>query len=192
VSGQVPPFDELVGPDDSDRDRLLAVDRLLRAAGAAPALPASLEAIPPQPPARVLVFPRWRKPAIAAAAIAIAATVLLATGYTIGRLNSPAQPVRTIAMAGAPGATASIALLPRDAAGNWPMTLEVSGLAPLPAGQTYTLWLTRGGKLAESCGTFVVAAGPTKVPLNVPYKLKQFDGWVVVRTGSTKVLLTTA
>ena len=72
------------------------------------------------------------------------------------------------------------------------MTLQVSGLAPLPEGKTYTLWLTRGGKLAESCGTFVVAAGSTKVPLNAPYRLKQFDGWVIARTGSNTVLLSTA
>jgi hypothetical protein len=72
------------------------------------------------------------------------------------------------------------------------MTLEVSGLPQLPEGQTYTLWLTRNGRLAESCGAFVVAAGTTKVPLNAPYPLKQFDAWVVVRTGSYAPLLKTA
>ena len=66
------------------------------------------------------------------------------------------------------------------------MTLEVSGLAALPKGKTYTLWLTRNGKLAESCGTFAVAAGTTTVPLNAPYPLKEYDGWVVVRTGTTQ------
>jgi Anti-sigma-K factor rskA, C-terminal len=188
----MPPFDDLIGPDDPDRDRLLAADRLLRAAGAPPELPPSLEATPPEPRPRVLTFPRRHRPTVAAAAIAIAAALLLGIGYTIGGRNSPPQPVRTVAMTGASGATASIALLPKDAAGNWPMTLQVSGLAPLPEGKTYTLWLTRGGKLAESCGTFVVAAGSTKVPLNAPYRLKQFDGWVIARTGSNTVLLSTA
>ena len=92
-------------------------------------------------------------------------------------------------MSGPAGATASIALLAKDTAGNWPMTLEVSGLPALPEGETYTLWLTRDGALAESCGSFVVAAGTTKVPLNAPYRLKQFDDWVIVRTGSTLPLL---
>ena len=55
------------------------------------------------------------------------------------------------------------------------MRLEVSGLPALPTGQSYTLWLTKDGKLAESCGSFVVGDGTTKVPLNAPYKLKQFD-----------------
>ena len=59
-------------------------------------------------------------------------------------------------MNGPSGATASIALLALDEAGNWPMTVAVKGLPQLPKGQTYGLWLTRNGKLAESCGTFVV------------------------------------
>jgi hypothetical protein len=87
-------------------------------------------------------------------------------------------------MSGGGGATASINLFSRDEAGNWPMTLRVSGLAPLPEGQTYALWLTVNGKLADPCGTFTVAAGTTQVPLNAPYPLKDYDGWVVVRSGT--------
>ena len=92
-------------------------------------------------------------------------------------------------MEGPAGATASIALLPPDKAGNWPMWLEVAGLPALPAGKSYTLWLTKDGALAESCGSFVVADGTTRVPLNAPYKLRQFDSWVIVRTGTTSPLL---
>jgi hypothetical protein len=135
----------------------------------------------------VIAFPRRRNTAISAAAIA--ATVLFVVGYSIGGRDSSQRPVQTIAMKGPAGATASIAVLPRDAAGNWSMTVEVSGLPALPDGKTYTLWLTRDGKLAESCGAFAVAAGTTKVPLNAPYPLKQFDGWVVVRTGTTQPFL---
>ena len=93
-------------------------------------------------------------------------------------------------MAGPNDAEATIDLLAKDAAGNWPMTLSVSGLPALPKGSTYTLWLTKDGKLAESCGSFVVAGGTTEVPLNAPYPLKKFDGWVVVKTGTTQPLLT--
>ena len=35
-----------------------------------------------------------------------------------------------------------------------------------------------GDGSAESCGTFAVASGTTTVPLNAPYQLKKFDGWV--------------
>jgi len=183
VSGNPPPFDELVEAGDPERARLRATHDLLVAAGAPPELPPSLETAPPEPPGTVIAFPRRRYTAISA--IAIAALVLLGVGYAIGGRNGPATPVKTIAMTGPAGATASIALLAADAAGNWPMRFEVSGLPPLPDGETYTLWLTKDGKLSESCGSFVVAAGTTKVPLNAPYRLKQFDAWVVVRTGST-------
>jgi len=188
VSESRPPsFADLVDPDDPDRARLEAAHDLLVAAGAPPELPPSLEEAPPEPQARLITFPRRRYTAIAA--VAVAATVLFGVGYAIGNRHSPEKPVQTIAMAGPAGATASIALLSPDAAGNWPMRLEVSGLPALPAGRSYTLWLTRGGKLAESCGSFVVASGTTKVPLNAPYRLKQFDDWVITRTGSTRPLL---
>jgi len=180
-------FDEIVDGNDPERSRLRSAHDLLLAAGAPPELPPSLEAPPPEPRAGVIVLPRRRYTTIAA--IAVAATVLFGVGYAIGGRDSPQKPVQTIAMKGPAGATASIALLPQDLAGNWPMNLEVSGLPTLPDGMTYTLWLTRDGKLAESCGTFAVAAGTTKVRLNAPYPLKQFDGWVVVRTGTTQPFL---
>ena len=187
MSGNGPPFDELVEAGDPERARLLATHELLVAAGAPPELPPSLESAPPEPRSTVIAFPHRRYTAIAA--VAIAATVLFGAGYAIGGRDSPEKPVQTIAMTGLAGATATIALLSSDAAGNWPMTLEVSGLPPLPDGGTYTLWLTKDGKLAESCGSFAVAAGTTTVPLNAPYRLRQFDAWVVVRTGSTGPVL---
>ena len=59
-------------------------------------------------------------------------------------------------------------------------------LEALPRGATYALWLTRDGKLADQCGTFVAGPTPTEVALNAPYRLKDYDGWVVVRAGSTQ------
>jgi hypothetical protein len=189
VSGRTPPFDEIVADDDPERARLQGAHDLLLAAGAPPELPPWLEVAPPEPRRAVIGSRRRRSTAVAA--VAIAATVLFGLGYAIGGRNSPENPVRTIAMKGTSEARGSIALLPQDTAGNWPMTLEVAGLPPLPAGETYTLWLTRDGKLAESCGAFTVAAGTTSVPLNAPYRLRQFDRWVIVRTGSEKPLLWT-
>lgn len=183
MSEQTPRFDAIVDADDPERTRLEAAHDLLVAAGAPPELPPSLETAPAEPRSSVISFPRRRFTAIGA--VAIAAVVLLGIGFAIGSRDSPQNPVQTIAMTGPSGATASIALLAKDAAGNWPMTLEVAGLPSLPDGETYTLWLTRNGKLAESCGTFAVAAGTTTVPLNAPYPLRQFDAWVVVRTATT-------
>lgn len=190
MSDRTPSFDDLVAPDDPERSRLLEAHDLLVAAGAPPELPPALETAPPEPRARVIALPRRRSTAIAMAAVA--AAILVGIGYSIGGRGGAESPVQTIAMHGASGAAASIAVLPRDAAGNWPLALEVSGLPALPPGETYTLWLTRNGRLAASCGTFAVAAGTTKVPLNAPYDLRQYDSWVVVRTGSSKVLLSTA
>jgi hypothetical protein len=55
----------------------------------------------------------------------------------------------------------------------------------------YTLWLTNGGELAQSCGEIAVAAGTTTVPRSAPYPLKKFDGWVVVRTDTERPFLLT-
>ena len=190
MSTNPPPFDDLIEADDPDRARLQQAHELLIAAGPPPELPPRLESAPAEPKAAVINFPRRRYTAIAA--VAVAACVLFGVGYTIGGRDSPDKPVQTIAMEGAKGATASINLLAPDKAGNWPMQLEVSGLPALPTGKSYTLWLTRDGALAESCGSFVVGDGTTKVPLNAPYKLKQFESWVIVKTGTTSPLLLSA
>jgi hypothetical protein len=94
-------------------------------------------------------------------------------------------------MTGSGGASAELVVLAKDAAGNWPMDLTVRGLPVLAGDRRYELWLTRKGKLVESCGTFAVAAGETKVPLNAPYVLRDYDGWVVVAGGSTTPVLRT-
>ena len=188
MSATPPRFDDLVAADDPARERLLGAHELLIAAGPQPELPPELADAPAAPDGKVVPFARRRFTAIGA--VAIAATVLFGIGYMVGGRNAPGAPVQTFTMKGANNAEATIDLLVEDAAGNWPMTLSVSGLPVLPTGSTYTLWLTKDGKLAESCGSFVVAGGTTEVPLNAPYPLKTFDGWVVVKTGTTQPLLT--
>lgn len=186
-----PSLDDLVGGDlaPAERARLQPVHELLLQAGPPPELPPALEQPPVVEAGTLLPFRRRLRLAAIAVAAAIA-VVLFGAGYLIGGSGSPA-PLRTIEMRGAGGATASLLVFARDDAGNWPMELKVSGLEPLPAGGTYELWLTRAGKLAEPCGTFAVAAGTTTVPLNAPYRLKDYDGWVVVRSGSTRPVLST-
>jgi hypothetical protein len=66
--------------------------------------------------------------------------------------------------------------------------MTVQGLEALPDGETYELWLTRDGELAERCGSFVASGSETSVRLNAPYPLDAFDGWVVTAPGEQVVL----
>jgi hypothetical protein len=92
----------------------------------------------------------------------------------------------------ASNASASLDLFAVDSAGNWPMRLSVNGLAPSANGRPYELWLTRHGKVVALCGSFVPRSdGTTVVPMNAPYRLTEYDGWVIVREGSQTPLVTT-
>jgi hypothetical protein len=178
---------ELVG-DDVAPDELARLERvhaLLQEAGPPPELPPSLVRAPEPPSARVIPFPRrYRYTAVAAAAIA--AVALFGMGYLVAG-GPDEKPVETLAMSGAGGASAELALFAKDEAGNWPMELRVSGLEP----GSYELWLTRGDELAAPCGAFLVAGDETTVPLNAPFKLREFDGWVIVPVGGERPVLTT-
>jgi hypothetical protein len=178
---------ELLGDDlePDELERLERVHAMLERAGPPPELPPALEHAPAPPSAKVLPFPRrYRYTALAAAAVAAAA--LFGLGNLAGGGPDP-DPVRTVTMTGAGGARADLDVFAKDDAGNWPMELSVEGLAS----GTYELWLTRGGELAASCGSFAVEGDTRSVPLNAPYPLRQFDGWVVVRTGDNEPVLTT-
>jgi len=178
-----------LAPDE--RERLRRVHELLLAAGRPPELPPALQLVHAEEPVRLL--PRRRRAALLALAAALALAVFGA-GYIVGDRGEKAQPGRVVAMAGlgdAAGARASLAIFDADDAGNWPMELTIRGLQPLPAGQTYELWLVRDGKLVQQCGVFAVKGDETVVPLNAPFKLKEYDGWIVVRRGETEPLLTT-
>jgi Anti-sigma-K factor rskA len=178
-------LDEL---DPAERDRLRSVHELLVQAGPPPELSPELAA--PRPPkASVIPFPRYRSTILAAAVAA--AVILFGIGYGIGRSGND-KPEFTVTMTGAGGAHAALAVFSVDDAGNWPMKLQVRGLRPLPKSKRYELWLTRSGELVQPCGTFAVTDGETEVPLNAPYRLRSFDGWVVVVEGSEKPVLRTA
>ena len=169
--------------DPEELDRLQRVHMLLEQAGPPPSLSPGL-ARPPAPGGDVIAFPRRYRPLAAVAAVA-AAAVLFAVGYLVG--DSGPSSEFTVAMSGSGGASGSLVVYGMDHAGNWPMRLRVAGLAE----GRYALWLTRDGKLAEPCGTFAVASGRASVPLNAPYKLRSFDGWVVVHAGEQEPVLTT-
>jgi hypothetical protein len=175
---------DLVGDlEPEELARLQHVHTLLERADPPPPLSPALEQAP-TPTAKVIPFPR-RYRYIAAAGAAAAAVLLFAFGYVAGSQGPDAA--RTVSMSGPGAASATLEIYAQDSAGNWPMRLEVAGLA---AGR-YGLWLTRAGRLAKPCGTFAVGNGETSVPLNAPYRLRDFDGWVVVEAGSRQPVLTT-
>ena len=115
-------------------------------------------------------------------------------GYAVGdRGGAGAQRAEfRSAMTGTQGARGDLVVFTKDEAGNWPMRLQVSGLPDLDGERTYELWLTKDGKLVSWCGAFTVHDTWANVPLNAPYRLKEYDGWVVVKPGTQDVVLRTA
>jgi len=190
---------DLVGDDvpAAELERLGRVHELLVRVGPPPDLPGEL-ADAPDVGGTVALLPKrhWRPLAALAAALALAAFGagwLVASNRDSGENTFPAVDFRVPMQgtAAAPNAVASIAVADRDEAGNWPIAMTVRGLPELPDGQEYELWLTKGGKLAALCGTFRTKAS-TVTYLNAPYRLRQYDGWVVTRDHSERFLLTTA
>jgi hypothetical protein len=195
-----PPRDirDLVGDDvpREELERLGRVHELLLRAGPPPELPADLTE-PPEPDATIAFLPRrrWRAIAALAAALALAAFGAGWLAASAGDSEGEAFPAIDfrVPMHGtpaAPRAVASIAVGERDDAGNWPMAMTVRGLPELPEGAEYELWLTKAGKLAASCGRFRTD-GESEAYLNAPYRLRQYDGWVVTRAGEKQFLLRT-
>ena len=158
-------FRDLVDPDDLSPDeelRLRRVHELLVQAGPPPDLP----------PARPVI-------ALIAAALALAA---FGGGYLFG--HSKAKPATFEAAHVVPlhgnSASALLEVSHRDAAGNWPMKMQVRGLPQQPNRNAYyELWLTRSGKPTEACGQFRVHGKTTNVTFTVPWSSRGVDGWVV-------------
>ncbi len=182
-----PDFEELVGNDlDADeRQRLERVHELLVAAGPPPELSATRP---------IELHPRRRRGAVLAIAAALAVAAF-ALGAALVDGSDGRNVDFVVAMEGtgtAAAASASLVVFDIDDAGNWPMELEVDGLAPARSGRPFELWLTRDGVRGALCGSFLTGAdGSAKVPLNAPYKFSDFDGWVVVEEGTGTPLLTT-
>jgi hypothetical protein len=188
-----PDFEELVGSDldPRERARLERVHDLLVAAGPPPDYAPVLA-----PAAEVVVLRPRRRAALVAIAAALA-VALFALGAALAHDPTGSTAFGPISMEGtaaAQAASASIEVLDRDPAGNWPMTFAVEGLAPAASGRPFELWLTREGKLSALCGSFRTdGAGAAVVPMNAPYDFSEYDGWVVVEEGSrTPLLATTA
>ena len=196
-----PDFRELVGDlPDEERARLERVHDLLIAAGPPPELPPAL--VEPEPDLdprdeNVAFLPRRRAGFVLGIAAAVGVAAFLG-GFLAGRQKEPFAEVFKVPMQGtaqAANASASIEVGKADAAGNWPLKVVVRGLKPLPKGQYYEMFLTKGHKPAATCGTFRVIQSGDSVRLNAPYNFRSFDGWVVTRevpgSGKHPVVLTT-
>ena len=180
-------FDEIVGSDAEDAERLRRVHELLVAAGPPPELPPRLREAPVAE-SNVLSLPRL--PARRRTTLLFAAALLVLSlffgGYLVGHARfSSAQAVNTLSLRGTKSAShafASLQIFPLRA-GNWPMTLTVSDLPKLPAHSYYEVYLVRRGTPYLSCGEFTVAGGsiPVTVQLNAPYVFRPGDTWVVTR-----------
>jgi len=187
-------FEDLVdreGLTSEEEARLRRVHDLLVQAGPPPDLPPALERPPSAPAEGELVqfplLPRRRWPFVAVAAATLVA-LAFGGGYLIGHAKNKATPFVTkfvVPMHG-PHALALIRVAPRDAAGNWPMELEVNNLPKQKVrGDYYELWLTRHGKAIVRCGAFRVNERTTTVRLSVPYNFSKFKGWIVTRQTAT-------
>ena len=188
-------FEDLIDLDDLDegeRERLRRVHELLLEVSPPPEVPGKLRQPPAAEPVRLL--PQRRRFTLALLAAALTA-IAFGSGFLLGGRSDDASAVRNVPLAGVDegrGGFASIEILEQDEAGNWPMVVRVRGLpASTSRDDYYELWLTKGGKLADSCGRFVLHDGVTEVTLTVPYGFKRYDGWVVTRRGSTEPLLST-
>ncbi len=203
-------FDDIVDPKDlapGEEARLRRVHDLLVQAGPPPDLPPALERTPEAAEAEIVQFPllprrRW---AVAAVVAATVAAVAFGGGYLFGHSKTQGSALKVdhvIPMHGllAQGTTNALALLQvglTDQVGNWPMQLEVTGLAKQSQRSAYyELWLTRNHKPVEPCGSFRVHGKTTRVRFTVPYRLTGIDGWVItaqpqVTTVPGRVVLTT-
>ena len=185
---RTPNFDDLVDDDltPDERERLERVHGLLVTAGPPPELTPQLA----NGPTLAMTLGQRRRGGqkrfmLLAAALAGLATVFFA-GYAMGNHSGGVAAAHTLELRGtkaAPGALASLVIQDVDAAGNWPMKLSVTGLAPLPKHGYYEVYLTRHGKPFAPCGVFLVKSKgtATSVQLNAPYHLQKGDDWVVTR-----------
>jgi hypothetical protein len=181
-----PEFDELVDgiADAEEEARLRRVHDLLVATEPPPELSSSLRKAPP--PRGHVLFPRRRlnpRLVLTGAAVFAAFLIGLLAGSPGSDQEGPAAGIkiaRTVQLDGEGDTDGAIGVGVRDAKGNLPMVLTVSGLDHLTDGDYYTLALTKNGKPIVTCGTFNVSGNRTTVRMIAAYDLKRFDGWAVM------------
>lgn len=186
---RTPDFDELVGaePQGAERERLRRAHELLIQAGPPPELTPQLSAGPDLRSVKKRERRRLKRRAVLLLAAALCVGVAFAAGYAFGTTSGSSGPSTLASLslqgtAAAPHAHATLELMHAQA-GNWPMSLSVTGLRKLPAHSYYEVYLVRNGKPYLSCGSFVVAGGngAVEVALNDPYAPRRGDTWIVTR-----------
>jgi hypothetical protein len=183
-----PKFEDLIGGDlpPAERDRLERVHEMLVAAGPPPELPPELANVPDRHGSAMETEPTGLPRRRIGAALALAAAIALVAfvgGYVAGynRTNDNFQAVRSVVLAKG-GQRADVQFGPRDSNGNTPMLVKVQGLRRLPAGDYYTLFMTKNGKPIVLCGSFNVR-GEQSTTLHFPvaYDPSNFDGLQLAR-----------
>jgi len=199
-----------------ERERLRRVHDLLLEVGPPPEAPPRLRDASPATPGEIVPLrPLRRGVTLLAAALGLAAAAgvgyfagergtdeptaepVTATVTTTRVTTAPApttpQPQRgpLVTMTGvgeARDASATVEILPRASSGDYPVRIQVRGLA---AGETFELWVVKDGELEQLCGRFTTSEGLTDAVVAVPYEMRTRDEWVVVRPGTTEPLLRT-
>ena len=169
-----------------EREKLRGVHELLVEAGPPAELSAALKDAPRPGDVRVLRKASVsRKIALLAAAILVVGVAFSLGVATGSRSAASPKTLKTLALSGtkvAPHAHATLDVQ-QEVAGNWPMTLSVSGLPKATAPVYYEVWLVRNGKPWAPCGEFVVSRPSESLTLKLtaPYSLERGDSWVVTR-----------
>ncbi len=122
-----PEFDDLVGPevDAAERDRLRRVHDLLVDVGPPPELSQTSAPAIGGAPVTPLRRPSRRRRVVLALAAALGVVAIFTLGLVVAAGDDP-DAERVVAMTGASGATASLEIFEIDAAGNWPMLIDVA------------------------------------------------------------------
>ena len=189
-----PDFDEIVGTEGSPEElaELRGVHELLLAAAAPPVV----ERRQRPPRTKPLLRRPWTLAAVGLAGLAAS----LATGLAIGQSGGHDSDSRlgfTRPMHGVGAAAAASAVVRvgrEDANGNRTLSMSVHSLPALSSGW-YTLYLTSKNEPLVACGVFETGrSGVTRVEMNAPADLGEYDGWIVtaaVPGQPSRVLLTT-
>jgi hypothetical protein len=130
-------------------------------------------------------FAGWRGELVLLALILLGAG-LFTLGYLVGAHDDTFRTSWYTPLRGtkaAPEAVGSIQGGNPDEFGNTPLVLTVRGLAPLPAGETYSLYLTRSGQPIARSAVFTGGLGAIRVRSSTTLGRDAYTGWIIVHTG---------
>jgi hypothetical protein len=178
--------------DDLDR-----VEQLLRSAQAPAAVPPGLEAMAREAalggpsasrrPDITIVKPRmprfgFARVSAGIAVMAAAAAAALVIG--VGGKSSPFDAQRTLALAGAAGASATVDFGSADQ-GTRPMLVKVHDLRPAPAGSYYEMWFNVAGDKVSAVTFNTSSSGEATVRTAISADMRWGACWVTEEKAGT-------